>query len=331
MSTFDSRTQSILSHIVDIYLKTRLPVGSRTLSKHMQESWSPATLRNIMADLVERGFLISPHKSAGRLPTGKALCLYIQRLVEEEGIPEKIHHFLIQEITQSQGLVQENLSQALADLCKCAGIVVIPPQDPIIHSLDFIPLSLGKAIAILVTRCGKVEHRSITLPTALQTAQLHEASNYLNARVSGMTFAQAKAFLAQTVDCQKDHLHTLAADLLHKDIRPSPIVKGQAQLLESIQDMEEFQAFKALFAWLEKQTAFQQLLEHVHQAQGIQVFMGNDHPLFNVEGCSFVIAPYGDCEHIGAVGVLGPLHMDYRRIIPIIDFTAKLMERTHVR
>jgi heat-inducible transcriptional repressor len=332
----DPRAQDILMRIIDVYLQTQLPVGSRTLSKAVPEGWSPATLRNIMADLEEQGFLTSPHRSAGRVPTASALNLYLQDHVNLPAQDTPSHHELAHHFhTTAPADTLENTIQTLAELCQCASILFVLPTDPIIYSIDFLLMSPGKALAVLVTRCGRVEHRLLTVDQTITAIQLQEASNYLNTRIVGYTLKQARHYLNTAIEKQKEHLHHLSVSLMEKGIdwenpKAERIIKGQNHLLDTVQDLEELETFKALFTWLETQETFQNLFDQIcHQSQGIQIFIGDEHSIFDVQGCSFIMATYGrETNQIqGGIGVLGPLHMNYPKIIPLMHHAVQALEK----
>lgn len=324
--TIESRSSLILRYIIEIYLETRLPVGSRAISKYIQVS--PATIRNVMADLEDQGFLESPHRSAGRLPTPDALRLYIETLKDSHKLDQDTHN-LLGEAAASDDL-SGRIGQTLADLCQCVGLFFHRPQELPIHSLDFIYLCPGKAAAILVTQGGQVSRRIISIPVTVDSDGLQQASNYLNARISGQSLLKARNHIQTTLDSQKAYLHQLALSLLNKDLQPSDgsiTFRGHAHLLNTVQDAEDLQTFKALFHWLEVQEVFRELLDQVIESGKPQVYFGIEYES-HLERCALLMAPYETETHEGVIGVIGPLHLDYRRAIPIIDTAAKLIEES---
>ncbi len=329
MFPLDTRAFLILYHVVTIYLKTRVPVGSQTLSHHIP--FSPATIRNRMAELEEHGFLISPHRSAGRFPTPKALRLYAQHVLDQNILSEDDYFALTEKINQKDPC--SSVSQTLADLCECAGVFFSAPQDPIVSSLTFISVSPGKAMSILSTYCGRKEHHIIPIPEDITPCQLQEASNYLSTSIKGLSLAQAMGHIENSLESQARHLYHLLLHLVCKHViqKESALeIKGHAHLLSNVQDMGELDMFKTLFSWLETQKIFSEILMQVIETRSVQIFFGLEEEVFNINGCSLIVAPYEKNHYRGAVGVVGPLHMDYRRIIPIIDTMAKLLERMHV-
>jgi len=325
MFLLDARAFLVLSHIITLYLETRTPVSSGTLSHRIP--FSSATIRTIMAHLEENGFLVSRHRSAGRFPTPKALRLYAQHVVDQNLLSEDDYCALTEKISENPW---GNVSQALADLCECAGVFFSAPQDPIISSLNFVLVSPGKAMSVLSTACGRKEHHIIPIPQDVDGAQLQEASNYLNAHVKGLRLAQAIEHMKNTLESQANQLyhallHLVCKQVVHKE--GALEIKGHAHLLSNIQDLAELEMFKTLFSWLETQKLFSEVLMQVIEKRSLQIFFGLEEELFNINGCSLVVAPYIKSHHRGVVGVVGPLHMDYRRIIPIIDTMAKLVER----
>lgn len=329
MFPLDTRAFLVLFRIVAIYLKTRIPVGSHTLSQHFP--FSPATLRHSMAELEEHGFLMSPHRSAGRLPTSKALRLYAQHVLDENSLSEDNYCALKEKIIERDP--SSSVSQTLADLCECAGVFFSAPQNPVIYSLHFVSVSPGKAMSILSTQCGKKEHHIISIPQEVTPCELQEASNYLSASLKGLSLSQAMDRIENSLESQARHiyhllLHLVCKHVLHKESALE--IKGHAHLLSNVQDLGELEMFKTLFAWLETQKIFSEILMQVIEKRSLQIFFGLEEEMFNIAGCSLIVAPYEKNDCRGAVGVVGPLHMDYHRIIPIIDTMAKLLERTHL-
>jgi len=322
----NSRSSLILHCIIDIYLRTRLPVGSRSISKCVHVS--PATIRNVMSDLEEQGFLESPHRSAGRLPTPNALRLYIKSLSNHQSLDRDTQNTLGEAVASDD--LSGRIGQALADLCQCVGVFFHRPQELPIHSLDFIYLCPGKAAAILVTQGGQVSRRVISIPLSVDPEAIQQASNYLNARICGQSLLKARQHIQTTLDSQKAYLHQLALTLLNKDIQPqdgSLTFRGHAHLLNNVQDVEDLQTFKALFHWLEIQEVFRGLLDRVIESGKSQVYFGVEYEN-HLGGCALLMAPYATDTREGVIGVIGPLHLDYRRAIPIIDTAAKLIEES---
>jgi heat-inducible transcriptional repressor len=331
----EARSWSVLNKIIEIYLDSGQPVGSRTLSKAINSTWSPATLRNIMADLESENYLYAPHRSAGRVPTSKALRIYIQHLgTQKNNLPAPLYERLHQ-IFEHHGDIHtllSDLSQGLADLSGCASIIVIPPQEPLIQSIDFLMINPSQALCILVTCCGQVQHRLINTTHELNIQMLKEASNYLNARIKKASFSEARNYLKSTISCQQKYLHQLSLELIEKGLNFSYnkgeiLVKGQHKMLKNIDDMEMLQSFKALFSWLETQEKFQTLFDQVCHSGHVQIFLGDEEGLFDLEGYSFVIAPFSQKTFKAGIGLVGFAQMDYRTIIPLIENSIKFIER----
>jgi heat-inducible transcriptional repressor len=293
---------------------------------------SSATVRNVMADLEDQGFLESPHCSSGRVPTEKTLSLYAQSLVSrEKSLPLSQHDVsVLDSMEHSQGAMDQ-VSQTLADLCQCAGVFFSAPQDPVIVGLKFLPLSPGKAVSILETSCKKTEHRVISIPIDTSQQDLNQAAEYLNALVFRRNVHDALNHVEQILRHQTEHLRVLALHLLRNGVYKNSgalDIKGHSYLLNTIRDIRGIGQFKNLFAWIEKQKMFSEMLQSIIHTRRLQIFFGHDDGFANFQGCSVVMAPYQAERNKGVVGVIGPLHMDYRRVIPIIDGMAKIVERT---
>ena len=319
MVSLQERDLLILYHTVTLYLETRLPVSSLAVSRLV--SVSSATVRGMMAELEERGFLSSPHRSSGRIPTPKTLRFYVQRIMDQHCLPKEERALKEQAIS---GELFGQISQTLADLCQCAGVFFSIPQDPTIQAFDFLFLPPSQAISVLVTQCGHREQHLITLPDGVGHEQLQEATNYLNDQMRGLTLQQAIQKIEQTLQNQTLRLYQLSLHLVRREgSKESLDIRGHANLLHGV---EALSTCKALFSWLETQQIFSLLLREVIEKRSLQIFFGLEEDLFNIHGCSLVVAPYETKKAHGFLGVVGPLHMDYRRVIPIIDTVAKLVE-----
>jgi heat-inducible transcriptional repressor len=324
------REVRILSHIIHIYLETHLPVASHRIAQMM--GMSPATIRSVMADLEEKGFLESAHCSAGRIPTIKTLRFYAQNLAgQEESLPLSEGDFSVLDAMEHSDSVLGKVSQTLSDLCQGAGVFFSAPQDPIIASLKFTSLGPGKCLCTLEDSSGKTDYRIVSIPLETNDEQLNEASNFLNHLIARHTAQHALAHVEKILNTKKDCLHVLILHLMQKGVCEdlgALDIKGHGYLLDSIQDAHSMIQFKMLFAWLEKQKMFCDMLHNVILKRRLQIFFGSDDGFANVYGCSVVVAPYQAEHNKGVVGVIGPMHMDYRRVIPIIDGMAKIVERT---
>ncbi|MGE5269080.1 MAG: heat-inducible transcriptional repressor HrcA [Thiohalocapsa sp.] len=334
------RSREIFRLIVDSYVSTGEPVGSRTLSRLLAQNLSPATIRNVMADLEEAGLLYSPHTSAGRLPTEAGLRLFVHGLLEIGNLGEVERHN-IESLCAARGksLSQalEEATAALSGLSHCAGVVVVPKQERPLKHIEFVHLGPGRALVVLVTEDGLVENRVIEVPLGLPPSTLVAASNFLNARLIGRTIEEARAEIDSEIDSHKAQLDELTSRVVATGIaswaggdgNSALIVRGQANLLEDVTALADLDRLRSLFEMLETKETMLRLLDASRQAEGVQIFIGAESHLFGVAGCSMIIAPYHNSREqiIGAIGVIGPTRINYARIIPMVDYTAKMIGR----
>ncbi len=335
----NERSREIFRVIVDGYVATGEPVGSRTLSRRLGQNLSPATIRNVMADLEEAGLLYAPHTSAGRLPTEAGLRLFVHGLLEIGRLAEDERRSIESLCaTRGKSLSQalEEATSALSGLSHCAGIVVVPKQERPLKHLEFVHLGPGRALVVLVTEDGLVENRVIELPLGLPPAALIAASNYLNSRLIGRTIEEAKAEIVEEIASNKAQLDELTSKLVAAGLASwaggegsALIVRGQANLLEDVTALTDLERLRTLFEMLETRETMLRLLDASKQGEGVQIFIGAESHLFGVTGCSVVIAPYHNSREqiVGAIGVIGPTRLNYARIIPMVDYTAKVIGR----
>ena len=335
----NERSREIFRVIVDGYVATGEPVGSRTLSRRLGQNLSPATIRNVMADLEEAGLLYAPHTSAGRLPTEAGLRLFVHGLLEIGRLAEDEQRS-IESLCAARGksLSQalEEATSALSGLSHCAGIVVVPKQERPLKHLEFVHLGPGRALVVLVTEDGLVENRVIELPLGLPPAALIAASNYLNSRLIGRTIEEAQAEIVEEIASNKAQLDELTSKLVAAGLASwaggegsALIVRGQANLLEDVTALTDLERLRTLFEMLETRETMLRLLDASKQGEGVQIFIGAESHLFGVTGCSVIIAPYHNSREqiVGAIGVIGPTRLNYARIIPMVDYTAKVIGR----
>lgn len=337
----NSRSAEIFQLIVDAYVETGEPVGSRTLSRRLENHLSPATIRNVMADLEDAGLLFSPHTSAGRLPTEKGLKMFVSGLLEIGGQLDAPERQRLDEMCRTAGKsVEEALTQAIATLsglARCAGLVVAPKRESTLKHIEFVHLGPGRALVVLVSDTGVVENRLIELPPDLPPSALREASNYLAARLGNRTLAEARQQVLDELATRQAQLDALTRRVVEAGLATRSgegadgalIVRGQAHLLNDIQAGEDLERIRGLFEALETREHMLKLLDLAHQGEGIQIFIGSDNQLFATAGCSMIVAPYQNTnqEIIGAIGVIGPTRLNYARIIPLVDYTAKVIGR----
>jgi heat-inducible transcriptional repressor len=334
----DVRSREILRLIVDSYLETPDPMGSRTLSRKLDLNLSPATIRNVMADLQDAGYLYSPHTSAGRLPTDKGLRLFVDGLLERGNLTTDERADIEAQCTASGVGINQVLEEAtrmLSGLGNCAGLVSAPSADAPLKHIEFVPLGPGRAIVVLVTADGNVENRVIDMPLGMPQSSLVEAGNFLSDRLVGMTLAEARAQVQTELDAHRQDLNSLTTKLVEAGIatwagpgeEQALIVTGTEKLLEDVTAVEDLERVRQLFAALETREGLVRLIDAAKIAQGVQIFIGAENELFGLTGCSMIIAPYasGSQEIVGAIGVIGPARVDYGRIIPVVDYTSKVI------
>ncbi|MCK6451208.1 MAG: heat-inducible transcriptional repressor HrcA [Alphaproteobacteria bacterium] len=338
ISALNDRSREIFRHIVDAYVETGEAVGSRTISRRLGMALSPATIRNVMADLEEGGLLYAPHTSAGRVPTEAGLRLFVDGLLEIGALSKEERESIEGRCAasgRSVASVLEEATQTLSGLSRCAGLVVAPKAEAPLKHIEFVQLGPGRALVVLVSETGLVENRIIDVPLGMPVSSLVEASNYLAQRLVGRTLDEARRSIATELEEHRAQLDALTQKVVEAGLAtwsaPSGylLVRGQSQLLADVQQMADLERIRALFALLETKEAMVRLLDASERAEGVQIFIGAQNELFAMAGCSVIIAPYANREEkiIGAIGVIGPTRMNYARIIPMVDYTAKVIGR----
>jgi heat-inducible transcriptional repressor len=334
------RSREIFRQIVDAYVATGEPVGSRTLSRRLSVTLSPATVRNVMADLEDAGLLYAPHTSAGRLPTEAGMRLFVNGLLElgklAESERERIDSHCRTTGKSLETLLEEALS-TLSGLSRCAGLVLAPKSQVALKHIEFVPLGPGRALVVLVTDDGLVENRVLELPREVTPSALVEATNYLNARLIGHTLDEAKLQILDELESQRTQLDELTGKVVSTGLATwaggnkggQLIVRGQSHLLDDVTALDDLERIRALFEALETKEQLLNLLELTHGAEGVQIFIGAENELFKVSGCTMIVAPYHNSREqiVGAIGVIGPTRINYGRIIPLVDYTAKVIGR----
>jgi heat-inducible transcriptional repressor len=336
----NERSREIFRLIVEGYVATGEPIGSRTISRLLSQHLSPATIRNVMADLEEWGLLYAPHTSAGRMPTEAGLRLFVDGLLEVGSLAEEERHSL-ESICAARGMslpqALEEAISALSGLSHCAGVVIAPKQDRPLKHIEFIHLGPGRALVVLVTEDGLVENRVIEAPLGLPPYSLISAGNYLNARLIGRTLEEAREEIQREIATHQAQLDELTARLVADGLASwagerdgsALIVRGQANLLDDVTALADLERLRTLFEMLETRETMLRLLDASRQGEGVQIFIGAENRLFGVTGCSMLIAPYQNSRKqvVGAIGVIGPTRINYARIIPMVDYTAKVIGR----
>jgi heat-inducible transcriptional repressor len=339
----NERSREIFKRIVETYLATGEPVGSRNLSRALPMTLSPASVRNVMSDLEGLGLIYAPHTSAGRLPTQTGLRLFIDGLLEIGDISLEERSQIESRIAGSgrRRAVEELLGEAgemLSGLSRCAGVVLVDKQSKTLKHVEFVNLGQGRALAVLVGDDGDVENRIIALPEGLPLSSLNEASNYINARIGGLTLADARVRIEGEIEARRAQLDELTARVVTEglatwsgdgDDRKSLIVCGRAHLLEDVRAMEDLERVRLLFEDLDTKTDLIQLLGLAERAEGVRIFIGSENKLFSLSGSALIVSPFEDTEQkiVGVLGVIGPTRLNYARIIPMVDYTARLLGR----
>lgn len=330
----DKRAQILLKTLVERYISEGQPIGSRTLSKYSGLDLSPATIRNVMADLEDLGFIESPHTSAGRIPTALGYRFFIDTLLTIQPLAALELHHLQHALNPSdpQTLVA-SASQLLSDLSHFVGLVMIPRRPGLaFRHIEFLALSEKRVLLILVTTDGKVQNRIIFSDKVFSDTELTRASNFFNQHYSGYTLDEVRRKMQQELkQIQSDmtKLMDAALEASSSALQPEPedyVISGQHNLLHVPDLSFNIVDLRTLFDAFEQKTTFIQLLSVSQQAQGVQIFLGGESGRMPVDACSMVTAPYEvDGEVVGTVGVIGPTRMAYDRVIPIVDITAKLL------
>jgi heat-inducible transcriptional repressor len=336
----DARAAAVLREIVEQYVETGEPVGSRTLSRRLPLALSPATIRNVMADLTDLGLLFAPHTSAGRLPTELGLRLFVDGLLQFGELAEDERETIGAALTASGRSLEDTLGEAsamLSGLSSAAGLVLAPKSDGPLKHIEFVPLGPGRALVVLVSADGQVENRVIETPPGTPPAALQQAGNYLNARLAGRGLAEVRQVVMQEIAANRTELDALSAQVVEAGLGTwagdtrggSLIVRGQAKLLADITQIERLTAIQALFERLEAQETMLRLLDLAEQSDGVRIFIGAESGLFGAAGVSMIVAPArGEAGRIvGAIGVIGPTRINYGRVIPVVDYTARVIGR----
>lgn len=344
-STLDERSREIFRRIVESYLESGEPVGSRNLSRLLPMSLSPASVRNVMSDLEDLGLIYSPHISAGRLPTQTGLRFFVDAFMqvgdlsdEERGAIDRHIRPAGPDMTVESVLTEASLM--LSGLSRGAGLVISAKHDPVLKHVEFIRLEPTKALAVLVGEHNQIENRIIELPAGVTASQLTEAANFLNAHLTGQTLGELRRQLINLKEQVSTELDALSRDLVERGLavwsggqeeeKPTRlVVRGRANLLEGVAGEEDIDRLRLLFDDLERKESLIEILNLAESGPGVRIFIGSENKLFSLSGSSLIVAPFRDGEDriIGAVGVIGPTRLNYSRIVPMVDYTAQLMAR----
>lgn len=338
LSLLDERMRTIFREIVETYLATGEPVGSRTLSQSGRLTLSPASIRNTMSDLAQLGLLTAPHSSAGRMPTHTGLRLFVDGLLQVGELSPDERRAIEGQVSASGRGVNELLGEAsglLSGLAGGAGLVVTPKQEAPLRHIEFVSISPVETLAVLVFADGHVENRLMRTPDGLPPAALIEAGNYLSNRLRGRTLSEAREGIAGEISAHQTQLDEAAqalvtgglADWTGEEGERALIIRGQAKLLESVAAAEDLERIRQLFEDIERKQELIALMDKARDADGVRLFIGAENPLFSLSGSSVIVAPYmnSDQQIIGALGVIGPTRLNYARVIPLVDYTARVV------
>lgn len=342
LAQLDQRSREIFRHIVETYLDTGEPVGSRNLSKILPMALSPASIRNVMQDLEQAGLIYAPHPSAGRLPTDGGLRFFVDALLEIGDLAEAERRRIEAEIRAAGRTPEEVLNEAgrmLSGLTRGAGVVLAHKADLRLKHIEFVRLEPTRGLVVLVGEDGSVENRLVDLPAGLPLSALSEATNFLNATIRGRTLAEARLELERLQIARQAELDELTARVVETGLaswagategRPQQlIVRGRANLLEDLETAEDLERIRSLFDDLERNRDLIELIGDAERGDGVRIFIGAESKLFSLSGSSLIVAPWRDSEArvVGALGVIGPTRLHYGRIVPMVDYTAKLVGR----
>jgi heat-inducible transcriptional repressor len=343
LAQLNERSREIFRLIVESYLATGEPVGSRNLSRILPMALSPASVRNVMSDLEQLGLVYAPHTSAGRLPTEIGLRFFVDALMQIGDLTERDRKAIEAQVAASgqsksvEGVLTE-ASALLSGLSRAAGVVLTAKANPRLKHVEFVRLEPERALVILVGEDGQVENRVLNVPIGLPTSALTEAGNFLNARIRGHTLLEVKVEVERTMKESKAELDQLTQRIVADGLASwsggetderKLIVRGQAHLLEDLKALADLERVRLLFDDLETRREVIDLLGRAEQADGVRVFIGSENQLFSLSGSSTIVAPYHDASgHIvGVLGVIGPTRLNYARIVPMVDYTARIVSK----
>lgn len=341
LSDMNDRTREVFRRVVEGYLSSGEPVGSRTLTRTLSEKVSAATVRNVMQDLEYLGLLDSPHISAGRVPTQAGLRMFVDSLLEVGQVApedqEKIDATLGVNDHDVATLLDE-VGAALSVITRGASVVLAPKREAAIRHIEFVSLAADRALVVLVFADGQVENRVFVPPPGQTPSSMREAANFLNSLAEGRTLSELRANMVNEISKRRQEIDSLARELVESGLalwenagEPSErlIVRGRSNLIDSVVDQAEIDRIRVLFDDLERKRDIAEFLNLTEAGEGVRIFIGSENKLFSLSGSSLVVSPYmnADRKIIGAVGVIGPTRLNYGRIVPIVDYTAQLVGR----
>jgi len=339
LAQLNERSREIFRQIVESYLATGEPVGSRNISRLLQVTLSPASVRNVMQDLEHLGLIYAPHTSAGRLPTERGLRFFVDALMQIGDLTETDRRNIEGQVAAAGKSVDGVLNEAsglLSGLTRAAGVVLTAKQNVLLKHVEFVRLDPEKALVVLVSEDGQVENRVLNLPAGLPTSSLTEATNFLNAHIRGRTLADARADLQRALEASQRELDDLTQKIIAGGLASwsggagderKLIVRGHANLLEDLHALEDLERVRHLFDDLETKRELIDILGRAEGAEGVRIFIGSENKLFSLSGSATIVTPYRDAAGriVGVIGVIGPTRLNYARVIPMVDYTAKVV------
>jgi heat-inducible transcriptional repressor len=341
LEEMNNRSREVFRLVVESYLNTGDPVGSRTLTRSLSEKVSAATIRNVMQDLEFLGLLDSPHISAGRVPTQLGLRMFVDGLLEVGDLDasdrEKIDATLSGRDSDMSGVL-DRVGSALSGVTRGASLVLTPKHEAEIRHIEFVSLGHDRALVVIVFSDGHVENRLFTPPLGQTPSSMREAANFLNALIEGKTLSQVRGVIQREIADRRQEIDSLARDLVESgmavweaegDETARLIVRGRANLLGAETQDSGLDRIRTLFDDLERKRDIAEFLQLTEDGAGVRIFIGSENKLFSLSGSSLVVSPYmnSDRKIIGAVGVIGPTRLNYGRIVPIVDYTAQMLGR----
>ncbi|SHJ85954.1 heat-inducible transcription repressor HrcA [Shimia gijangensis] len=339
LEEMNDRSREVFRRVVEGYLETGDPVGSRTLTRSLSEQVSAATIRNVMQDLEFLGLLDSPHVSAGRIPTQAGLRMFVDGLLEVSDPDvtdrQKIDATLGDNAADVGGML-DRIGSALSGVTHGASLVLTPKHEAPIKHIEFVSLSSNQALVVLVFADGHVENRLFTPPAGQTPSSLREAANFLNAIIEGRTLSELQTVIREEIALRRQEIDTLARDMVENGLalwadegeqQERLIVRGRSNLLGTDEEEHDLERIRTLFDDLERKRDIADFLELAEDGDGVRIFIGSENKLFSLSGSSLVVSPYmnADRKIVGAVGVIGPKRLNYGRIVPIVDYTAQLV------
>jgi heat-inducible transcriptional repressor len=343
LAQLNERSREIFRQVFESYLATGEPVGSRNLSRIIPMTLSPASVRNVMSDLEQLGLVYAPHTSAGRLPTERGLRFFVDALMQIGDLTDNDRKAIEAQVAasgqaKSVETVLTEASGLLSGLTRAAGVVLTTKFNVRLKHVEFVRLEPERALVVLVAEDGQVENRVLNIPVGLPTSALTEASNFLNAHIRGMTLTDARGELERALIARQAELDGLTQKLVADGLASwsggesderKLIVRGQAHLLEDLHALADLERVRLLFDDLETRREVIDLLGRAERAEGVRIFIGSENKLFSLSGSSTIVAPYHDATGriVGVLGVIGPTRLNYARVIPMVDYTAKVVSK----